>query len=73
MKWPRLAKIIYVDEVTQCIFGFFVCLIPVTLFRIFHLEPIAEQFAIIGFYILVMGIFLKVKNIFKTQHKPFKI
>ena len=72
-KWPRLAKTIYAEEVTQYISGFFVCLIPVTLFRIFHLDSIAEQFAIIGFYLLVMGIFLKVKNIFKTQHKPFKI
>ena len=61
--WPYLAKMIYAGEESPYLAGFIILLVPATLFRIVNLEFVAEQFAVLGFYMLIMGIFLKVKEL----------
>ena len=66
-RWPSLAGIIYDAKENLYVAGFFVFLLPVTLFRIFELKVVTEQFSIIGLYLLVTGIALKVKESFKPK------
>jgi len=61
--WPDLAKMVYSTEATQYISGFFVLLVPATLCRVFTLEHFAEQFVILGLYMLIVGLFFKVKEL----------
>ena len=81
--WPRLMNnfrtkmedngIIFTEIIfseigsNQYVFGFIFFLLLANIFRIFHLEYFAEQFAILGFYILIAATILKFKTFFKTH------
>ena len=66
-RWASLAEFIYNEKENLYVAGFFVFLLAVTLFRILEFNLIAEQFAIIGFYLLATGLVLKTKDFFKQK------
>ena len=64
------AGIVYDSKVNIYVTGFFIFVLTVTLFRIIDLSILAEQFAIIAFYLLVTGVTLKIKTLFKPETTP---
>ncbi|KMP12728.1 hypothetical protein UR09_00085 [Candidatus Nitromaritima sp. SCGC AAA799-A02] len=54
-QWPRVSSIIFSGKDKWDIAGFLILLVPTTFFRLISLELIAEQFAIVAFYLLIMG------------------
>jgi len=59
-KYPVIAEKIYGGAGTQYFSGFIVVLVGVMVMLVLKLEPIAEQLAIIGYYMLVVGVVLEV-------------
>jgi hypothetical protein len=68
--FPGFAEIVYDSKENIYVTGFFVFALTVTLFRIIDLSILAEQFAIIAFYLLVAGITLKIKTFSKPKTTP---
>ena len=62
-----IAEVVYGAQENLYVTGFFVFLIAIAFLRFFELTIITEQFAIIGFYLLVTGIALKTKKLFKRK------
>jgi len=67
---PYFAGIVYDSKENIYVIGFFIFVLIVTLFRIVDLSILSEQFAIIAFYLLVTGITLKIKTLFKPKTTP---
>jgi len=59
-KYPAIAEKIYGGAGTQYFSGFIIVLVGVAVMLVLKLEPIAEQLAIIGYYMLVVGVVLEV-------------
>jgi hypothetical protein len=68
--FPGFAGIVYDSKENIYVTGFFVFVLTVALFRIIDLSILAEQFAIIAFYLLVAGITLKIKTFSKPKTTP---
>ena len=66
--WPGLAGKIYAGESSRFIAGFIVLLGLTTISRILNLILFAEQFAIIGLYLLTVGIIAKIIESHQTKH-----
>jgi hypothetical protein len=64
------AEIVYDSKENIYVTGFFIFVLLVTLFRILDLSILAEQFSIIAFYLLVTGLTLKIKTLFKPKTTP---
>jgi len=66
--WPGLAEKVYAGESSRFIVGFIVLLGLTTISRILNLILLAEQFAIIGLYLLTVGIIVKIIESHQTKH-----
>ena len=58
-QWPAVADKVYGGSGTHYIVGFMFTLIGAAVFLILKLEPIAEQLAVVGYYMLVAGVVLE--------------
>ena len=67
---PSFAGIVYDSKENIYVTGFFIFVLTVTLFRIIDLSILAEQFAIIAYYLLVTGMILKIKTLCKPKTTP---
>jgi hypothetical protein len=68
--FPDFAGIVYDSKENIYVTGFFVFVLVVALFRTIDLSILAEQFSIIAFYLLIAGVTLKVKTLFKPKSTP---
>ena len=68
--FPGFAEIVYDSKENTYVTGFFIFVLLATLLRIIDLSILAEQFAIIAFYLLVAGITLKIKTFSKPKTTP---
>lgn len=59
--WPALVDKVYKGEGTYYIAGFLVLIIVEVLLFVVNLQPVAEQFAIIGYYMLILGVTLEAR------------
>jgi len=69
-RWPSLSDKVYKGAGTHYIAGFLLTLVIAAFFLIIRLEPVAEQIAVVGYFMLVVGVFLEIKalrNINKKQ------
>jgi len=66
-KWPTIAEKIYGGAGAQYFSGFIVVLVGVAVMLMLKLEPIAEQLAIIGYYMLVVGVVLEMLDLRKDK------
>jgi hypothetical protein len=66
-KWPTIAEKIYGGAGTQYFSGFIVLIIGTTFMLILKLELAAEQLAIIGYYMLVVGVVLEMLDLRKDK------
>jgi hypothetical protein len=64
-KWPKITPLFYKETETQVISSILPILALVTLFRSIGLERFAEVFAVMGFFMLVLATFLKIKKLEK--------
>lgn len=69
-RWPSLADKVYGGEGTYYISGFILTLVMAAFFLIVNLKPVAEQIAVVGYYMLVVGVFLEAKALRKGNHEP---
>ena len=65
-RWPKAAHLVYDKTETQFVGGFLVALVLVAFFRSLRWEQFSEIFAIIGFFMLIVASFLKLKKLEKT-------
>lgn len=63
--WPILAYKVYKGEGTYYIAGFLALIMVEVLLFTVNLQPVAEQFAIIGYYMLMLGVILEVRALRK--------
>jgi hypothetical protein len=61
--WPNIAAKIYGGSGTHYFSGFIIVLIGVAFMLMLKLEPVAEQLAIIGYYMLVVGVVLEMRTL----------
>jgi len=66
-RWPRLSKKVYSGAGTKYFSGFIVVLVGVAVMLMLRLDPIAEQLAVIGFYLLVVGVVLEILDLRKDK------
>lgn len=66
-RWPGLSKKVYSGAGTKYFSGFIVVLALVVVALIIKLEPIAEQLAVIGYYLLVVGVVLEILDLRKDE------
>ncbi len=71
-KYPTIAQKIYGGAGTQYFSGFIVILVGAALMLMLKLEPIAEQLAIIGYYMLVVGVVLEMLVLRKDKSESYK-
>jgi len=60
-RWSKVADKVYGGAGTHYFSGFIVVLVGVATMLIFKLEPVAEQLAVIGYYMLVVGTILEMR------------
>ena len=65
--FPGFTGIAYESKENTYVIGFFIFILLVTLFRTIDLSILAEQLSIIALYLLVTGITLKTKTLFKHK------
>ncbi|MFQ5451508.1 MAG: hypothetical protein ACE5E9_12845 [Nitrospinaceae bacterium] len=58
---PHWASKVYGGAGTPYITGFLLTLVLAALFLVFHLEPVASQIAVAGYYALVVGVILEAR------------
>lgn len=63
--WPSLADKVYGGAGTHYIAGFLVTLVMSAFFLIIKLEPVAEQIAVVGYFMLVTGVVLEARALRK--------
>ena len=61
-RWPLVAKSIYDDKGTHYFLGSGLILLAIAIFKLFGVGFITEQLAIVGYYMLVIGVVLKVTS-----------
>ena len=66
-RWPRLSKKVYSGAGTKYFSGFIVILVGVAVMLMLKLDPIAEQLAVIGYYLLVVGVVLEILDLRKDK------
>jgi hypothetical protein len=66
-RWPGLSKKVYSGAGTKYFSGFIVVLVGVAVMLILSLEPIAEQLAIISYYMLLVGVALEILDLRKGK------
>lgn len=71
-RYPELAAIVYRGAGGPYIAGFLVTLVTAAFFLIIRLEPVAEQIAVVGYYMLVVGVILEFKTLRKEIHEQKK-
>jgi hypothetical protein len=62
-----VAEVVYGTQENLYVTGFFVFLISIAFLRCFELTIITEQFAIIGFYLLITAVVFKAKKLVKYK------
>ena len=67
--WPALSKRVYCGAGTIYFFGFIAFLIVITVLLILRLELIAEKLAVIGYYMLLVGLALEMTALKKDKPK----
>jgi len=67
--WPSLSEKVYGGAGTYYIAGFILTLVMATFFLIIKLEPVAEQIAVVGYYMLLIGVFLEIKYLRNKNHE----
>ncbi len=65
---PNLTPLIFKSSGTPYLFGFLTSLAISNLFLLVLLNPIAEHIAIIGYYLLIIGLILESKALLKKFH-----
>ncbi len=70
-RWPNLADKVFRGAGTPYISVFLMTLLVSTVFLIIRLKPVAEQIAVVGYYMLVVGVFLEIKH-FRNQNQNKK-
>ena len=71
--FPSFAIKIYNSKENTYVAGFFIFVLLGTVFRVFGLNILSEQFSIIAFYLLVTGIALKIRTLSKPKTTPLVI
>ena len=71
-KWPTIAEKIYEGAGAQYFSGFIVVIVGVTIMLLLNLELVAEQLAIIGYYMLVVGVVLEMLDLRKDKGESDK-
>jgi len=66
-RWPSLSKKVYSGLGTKYFSGFIVILVGVALMLMLKLGTIAEQLAVIGYYLLVVGVVLEILDLRKDK------
>jgi len=66
-RWPALSEKVYGGAGAQYFSGFIVVLVGVSVILMFKLDPIAEQLAVIGYYMLVVGVVLEILALRKDK------
>ena len=61
VRWSGLAAKVYGGSGTHYFSGFIVVLLGIVTMLMLNLEPVAEQLAVIGYYMLVVGVVLEMK------------
>ena len=62
-QWSEVADKVYGGSGTHYFSGFIVVLVGVATMLMFKLEPVAEQLAVIGYYMLVVGTILEIRSL----------
>jgi hypothetical protein len=70
--WPDIAVKIYRGSGTHYFIGFIVILIGVAFMLMLGLEPIAEQLAIIGYYMLAVGVVIEMYTLRRDKNESNK-
>ncbi|XOJ84601.1 hypothetical protein ABXT54_07130 [Methylophilaceae bacterium Uisw_099_01] len=68
-RWPALSKRIYCGAGTKYFFGFIGFLFVTIVLLVLRLELIADRLAVIGYYMLVVGLALEIKALKKNKLK----
>lgn len=68
-RWPGVAGKVYGGAGVHYISGFIVMLIGAAVMLALRLEPVAEQLAVIGYYLLVVGVALEVWALCREHHE----
>ena len=71
-RYPELATKVYGGAGTHYISGFILTLAGAAFFLVIRLEPVAEQIAVVGYYMLVVGVILEVRDFLKNDHEQIK-
>ena len=66
-QWPRLSKKINSGPGTKYFSGFFVVLIGVSVMLMLKVNIIAQELALIGYYMLVVGVVLEILDLWKNK------
>ena len=66
---PELAAKVYRRPGSPYIAGFIITLVTTTFFMIVTLESVAKPIALIGYYMLVVGVFLEIKHLRNQNNK----
>ncbi len=67
LHWPELSKKVYSGAGAKYFSGFIVVLVGVAVTLVLRLEPITEQLAVIGYYLLVVGMVLEILDLRKDK------
>ena len=67
LHWPELSKKVYSGAGAKYFSGFVLVLVGVAVMLMLRLEPIAEQLALIGYYLLVVGVVLEILDLRKEK------
>jgi hypothetical protein len=71
-RWPNFADKVFGGAGTPYLAGFLLTLLVSIIFLIIRLKPVAEQIAVVGYYMLVVGVFLEIRNLRNKNQNPGK-
>ncbi|MCH8313425.1 MAG: hypothetical protein IID17_10615 [Nitrospinae bacterium] len=71
-RWPSLSKKVYGGAGTYYIAGFLLTLVLTAFFLTIRLDPVAEQVAVVGYYMLLVGVILEARDFRKKNHEQME-
>ena len=66
-RWPELSNKVFGGAGTKYFSGFIIAIVVAAVMLMLKLDPIAEQFAVIGYYLLVVGVVLEILDLRKDK------
>jgi hypothetical protein len=71
-RWPKLARNVYEGAGTHYFSGFIVVFAVAVIMLLLNLELIAEQLAVVGYYMLIVGVLLEVQSLYRGRGTAIK-